>query len=121
VSRNNDACRVEVGVRARPDDSALVQYGVPIGNRATQGNALLDKKHGQPSPLQKTHEIDELIDVSLPAVSSIGDLRTPAPVNAASPSWGRHPKNFTQAVGLNDRLGEIRTHLLRRRGGRVAQ
>jgi len=34
-------------------------------------------------------------DVSLPAVSSIGGLRTPAPVCAAPPSWGRHPKTFT--------------------------
>ena len=30
-----------------------------------------------------------------PAVSSIGGLRTPAPVRAAPPSWGRHPQTFT--------------------------
>src|ERR1700676_2754043 len=30
-----------------------------------------------------------------PAVSSIGGLRTPAPVCAAPPSWGRHPQTFT--------------------------
>jgi len=29
---------------------------------------------------------------------SIGGLRTPAPVCAAPPSWGRHPQTFTQAV-----------------------
>src|SRR3984893_550347 len=34
-------------------------------------------------------------DVSLPAVSSIGGLRTPAPECAAPPPWGRHPKTFT--------------------------
>src|SRR6266567_5991713 len=33
--------------------------------------------------------------VSLPAVSSIGGLRTPALVHAAPPSWGRHPQTFT--------------------------
>ena len=32
-----------------------------------------------------------------PAVSSLGGLRTPAPVPAAPPSWGRHPKTFTKA------------------------
>src|SRR5271168_2106775 len=32
-----------------------------------------------------------------PAVSSIGGLRTPAPVCAAPPSWGRHPQTFTTA------------------------
>src|SRR6266446_6888915 len=32
-----------------------------------------------------------------PAVSSIGGLRTPAPVCAAPPSWGRHPQTFTKA------------------------
>src|SRR5258708_21139742 len=32
-----------------------------------------------------------------PAVSSLGGLRTPAPVCAAPPSWGRHPQTFTQA------------------------
>ena len=32
-----------------------------------------------------------------PAVSSIGGLRTPAPVSAAPPSWGRHPQTFTGA------------------------
>jgi len=26
---------------------------------------------------------------------SLGGLRTPAPVCAAPPSWGRHPKTFT--------------------------
>ena len=31
-------------------------------------------------------------NVSLPAVSSIGGLRTPAPARAAPPSWGRHPQ-----------------------------
>src|ERR1700704_3345179 len=31
-----------------------------------------------------------------PAVSSLGGLRTPAPVCAAPPSWGRHPKTFTK-------------------------
>src|SRR5260370_42523031 len=36
-----------------------------------------------------------------PAVSSIGGLRTPAPVSAAPPSWGRHPQTFTEAVGRN--------------------
>src|ERR1700676_2302056 len=30
-----------------------------------------------------------------PAVSSFGGLRTPAPVCAAPPSWGRHPQTFT--------------------------
>jgi hypothetical protein len=33
-----------------------------------------------------------------PAVSSLGGLRTPAPVCAAPPSWGRHPQTFTIAV-----------------------
>src|SRR5882672_7333535 len=32
-----------------------------------------------------------------PAVSSLGGLRTPAPVCAAPPSWGRHPQTFTGA------------------------
>jgi hypothetical protein len=32
-----------------------------------------------------------------PAVSSLGGLRTPAPVRAAPPSWGQHPKTFTRA------------------------
>ena len=32
-----------------------------------------------------------------PAVSSIGSFRTPAPVCAAPPSWGRHPQTFTTA------------------------
>jgi hypothetical protein len=32
-----------------------------------------------------------------PAVSSLGGLRTPAPVCAAPPSWGRHPKTFTKS------------------------
>src|SRR3984893_3863714 len=31
-----------------------------------------------------------------PAVSSFGGLRTPAPVCAAPPSWGRHPQTFTK-------------------------
>src|ERR1700693_4485924 len=31
-----------------------------------------------------------------PAVSSIGGLRTPAPVRAAPSSWGRHPQTFTE-------------------------
>src|ERR1700720_4412570 len=31
-----------------------------------------------------------------PAVSCLGGLRTPAPVCAAPPSWGRHPKTFTK-------------------------
>jgi len=30
-----------------------------------------------------------------PAVSSIGGLRTPAPVRAAPSAWGRHPQTFT--------------------------
>jgi hypothetical protein len=33
-------------------------------------------------------------NVSLPAVSSLGGLRTPAPPCAAPPSWGRHPKTL---------------------------
>ena len=37
----------------------------------------------------------------LPAVSSIGGLRTPAPVCAAPPSWGRHPQTFTIAEHAN--------------------
>lgn len=32
-----------------------------------------------------------------PAVSSLGGLRTPAPVRAAPPSWGRHPQTFTKS------------------------
>ena len=32
------------------------------------------------------------------AVSSIGGSRTPAPVCAAPPSWGRHPQTFTKTV-----------------------
>ena len=35
-------------------------------------------------------------DVSLPAVSSFGGLRTPAPVCAAPLSGGRHPQTFTE-------------------------
>jgi hypothetical protein len=35
--------------------------------------------------------------MSPPAVSSLGGLRTPAPVCAAPPSWGRHPQTFTNA------------------------
>src|SRR5216684_4868758 len=31
------------------------------------------------------------------AVSSLGGLRTPAPVCAAPPSWGRHPQTFTNS------------------------
>ena len=31
-----------------------------------------------------------------PAVSSLGGLRKPAPVRAAPPSWGQHPKTFTE-------------------------
>ena len=31
------------------------------------------------------------------AVSSLGGFRTPAPTCAAPPSWGRHPKPFTEA------------------------
>src|SRR5258707_15484361 len=31
------------------------------------------------------------------AVSSLGGLRTPAPVCAAPPAWGRHPQTFTVA------------------------
>ena len=42
------------------------------------------------APRRATH-------VPLPAVSSLGGLRTPAPVRAAPPSWGRHPKTFTLA------------------------
>src|SRR5260370_41880825 len=33
--------------------------------------------------------------VPLPAISSFGGLRTPAPEYAAPSSWGRHPKTFT--------------------------
>src|SRR6266705_5120666 len=32
------------------------------------------------------------------ASSSLGGLRTPAPVRAAPPSWGRHPQTFTIAA-----------------------
>ena len=36
-------------------------------------------------------------------VSSIGGLRTPAPVRAAPPSWVRHPKTFTRTdIGGKD-------------------
>src|SRR3977135_2062665 len=31
------------------------------------------------------------------ASSSLGGWRTPAPVRAAPPSWGRHPQTFTSA------------------------
>src|SRR5258708_463097 len=33
----------------------------------------------------------------LPHSISLGGLRTPAPVSAAPPSWGRHPQTFTRA------------------------
>jgi hypothetical protein len=41
--------------------------------------------------------------VSLPAVSSSGAFRTPAPVRAAPPSWGRHPQTviFADVVTSN--------------------
>jgi hypothetical protein len=38
------------------------------------------------------------------AVSSFGGFRTPAPVCAATPSWGRHPKPFTEAEVRRARL-----------------
>jgi hypothetical protein len=41
------------------------------------------------------HSQRRAIHVSPPAVSSLGGLRTPAPVCAAPPSWGRHPQTFT--------------------------
>jgi hypothetical protein len=42
-----------------------------------------------------------------PAVSSLGGLRTPAPVCAAPPSWGRHPQTFTNSeVGALGRDGK---------------
>jgi hypothetical protein len=49
-------------------------------------------------------------DVSLPAVSSLGGLRTPAPPCAAPPSWGRHPKTFTKAV-LRQLCRQVRSSL----------
>ena len=36
---------------------------------------------------------------------SIGGLRTPAPVRAAPPSWGRHPQTFTAAD-----IGRVRAY-----------
>jgi len=41
---------------------------------------------------------------------SIGGLRTPAPVRAAPPSWGRHPQTFTKA-DLGARFPNVRFHL----------
>jgi hypothetical protein len=48
------------------------------------------------SPQRLTHHL-----ATPPAVSSIGGLRTPAPVRAAPPSWGRHPQTFTRAAMPN--------------------
>jgi hypothetical protein len=62
-------------------------------------------------------------DVSLPAVSSFEGLRTPAPVCAAPPSWGRHPKTFTKGDLIHTTASEAkpdasgpRQSLLRRHG-----
>jgi len=48
-----------------------------------------------------------------PAVSSIGGLRTPAPVCAAPHSWGRHPQTFTNPE--IERLHEFQTKAAGRR------
>jgi len=55
--------------------------------------------HNQPqrSRHSNPHNARRTTNVSLPAVSSLGGLRTPAPLCAAPPSWGRHPKTFTTA------------------------
>jgi hypothetical protein len=46
-------------------------------------------------------------DVSLPAVSSFGGLRTPALVRAAPPSWDRHPQTFTDSDIEAENAGDI--------------
>src|ERR1700675_1556393 len=50
-----------------------------------------------------------------PAVSSFGGLRTPAPVRAAPPSWGRHPQTFTNPD--SDELHSITSSALASRDG----
>jgi len=58
----------------------------------------LDSIHTPHPRNSNPHNPHRAIHVPHPAVSSLGGLRTPAPVCAAPPSWGRHPKTFTEAV-----------------------
>ena len=55
----------------------------------------LDSIHTPHPRNSNPHNPHRAIHVPHPAVSSLGGLRTPAPVCAAPPSWGRHPKTFT--------------------------
>jgi len=51
---------------------------------------------------------------------SLGGLRTSAPVRAAPPSWGRHPKTFTEAaVRQMSALGQKRTNAPRLRASAI--
>src|SRR5436190_15801646 len=65
----------------------------------------LDSTHTPHPRHSNPHSPRRDIHVPPPAVSSLGGLRTPAPVCAAPPSWGRHPQTFTTAdiqwVGLS--------------------
>ena len=54
----------------------------------------------------------------LSAVSSLGGFRTPAPMCAAPPSWGRHPKPFTKP-DIRLRTIHVRSSLPRKRTSSV--
>src|SRR5258708_3463073 len=69
-------------------DSSTAPLSDNFRNRAVH-NQPQRSRHSNPHNARRT------TNVSLPAVSSIGGLRTPAPLCAAPPSWGRHPKTFT--------------------------
>lgn len=66
--------------------------------------------HSQPtkSPQRLTRHL-----TPHPAVSSIGGLRTPAPVCAAPPSRGRHPQTFTLPDMLHAYLDRTKVTMLR--------
>ena len=78
-------------------------FTAAIGSETKETTAakdLIEYLKGPAAVLQQTAgaEIPIASDartLTPPAVSSLGGLRTPAPLCAAPPSWGRHPQTFT--------------------------
>src|ERR1700683_709554 len=64
-------------------------------DRARRFIACLPKQHSTHLPSGEIPIASDARPCTPPAVSSLGGLRTPPPVSAAPPSWGRHPKTFT--------------------------
>src|SRR6202023_1461992 len=90
---------IKIGARQNYKTARLLRR-LSTSNDHARPRVTLDSRRVVRSPL---HDSDspELLTQDLatpPAVSSLGGLRTPAPVPAAPPSGGRHPQTFTKTV-----------------------